>query len=256
MSVDIEELLSVAKKACLEAGEEIIKIYETGDFSIEAKSDESPLTLADKTAHEKIVSILHKTGIPILSEEGKKIPYSKRSAWEFFWIVDPLDGTKEFIKKNGEFTVNIALIFNGESILGVVYPPVLGEIYWAIKGKGAFKEKGAAVSSLKTSSKELTSSELRVVASRSHMSSETEEFVSKLESPQIVSKGSSLKFLLVAEGLADVYPRFGPTMEWDTAAAHVIVTEAGGKVTLVDQKTPLAYNKEDLLNPYFIVLSN
>ena len=254
MSVDIEELLSVAKKACLDAGEEIIKIYETGDFSIEAKSDESPLTLADKAAHEKIVSVLEKTGIPILSEEGKEVPYSERSTWEYFWMVDPLDGTKEFIKRNGEFTVNIALIFKGESILGVVYPPILSEIYWAIKDGGAFKEKEGVAHTLKTSAKDLASYGLRIVASRSHMSPETEAFVSKLETPQVVSKGSSLKFLLVAEGKADVYPRFGPTMERDTAAAHVIVTEAGGNVTLEDQVTPLSYNKEDLLNPYFIVL--
>ncbi|MEQ8906684.1 3'(2'),5'-bisphosphate nucleotidase CysQ [Ekhidna sp.] len=248
------ELLEVAKKASLAAGSEILKIYETGDFSVEAKSDESPLTIADKAAHHKIVSFLEGTGIPILSEEGRDIPYEERSKWEYFWMVDPLDGTKEFIKKNGEFTVNIALIHKGESILGVVFPPVLGELYWALKGQGAFKEVNGVVESLSTSKKKMTESGLKVVASRSHMSPETETFVSQLQKPEIVSKGSSLKFLLVAAGQADVYPRFGPTMEWDTAAAHVVVSEAGGIVTLEDGTTKLSYNKENLLNPYFIVL--
>ena len=138
--IAIEELLDTAKKAAYSAGAEILKIYESGDFSIEAKSDDSPLTLADKAAHNKIVSILEPTGIPILSEEGRDIPFEERSKWEYFWMVDPLDGTKEFIKKNGEFTVNIALIFQGEAIMGVVHPPVLGEMYWSSQGNGAFKE--------------------------------------------------------------------------------------------------------------------
>lgn len=254
MSLNLDSLLEVAKKAALAAGAEILKIYESGDFSIEAKSDDSPLTLADKAAHHKIVSFLERTSIPILSEEGRDIPFNERANWEYFWMVDPLDGTKEFIKKNGEFTVNIALIHKGESILGVVYPPVLGDLYWAVNRKGAFLQSKGEINKLTTTKKELTESNLKVVASRSHMSSETEEYVSKLSQPQIVSKGSSLKFLLVASGEADVYPRFGPTMEWDTAAAHVIVTEAGGRVTLDDETTPLTYNKENLLNPYFIVL--
>lgn len=254
MSMDLESLLDIAKKAAHSAGAEILKIYESGDFSIEAKADDSPLTLADKAAHNKIVSILENTQIPILSEEGRNIPYSERSKWDYFWLVDPLDGTKEFIKKNGEFTVNIALIHNGEPELGVVYPPVLGEMFWSIKGSGAFREQHDQVQKISTTKKSLDESGLKVVASRSHMSKETEAFVSKLDTPEVVSKGSSLKFLLVASGAADVYPRFGPTMEWDTAAAHAIVKEAGGKVTLEDQITSLSYNKMNLLNPYFIVL--
>ncbi|WP_436514883.1 3'(2'),5'-bisphosphate nucleotidase CysQ [Ekhidna sp. To15] len=252
--MDIEKLLEVAKMAAFAAGDEILKIYESGDFSIEAKSDDSPLTLADKAAHLKIVSFLEETEIPILSEEGRDISYEERSKWEYFWMVDPLDGTKEFIKKNGEFTVNIALIHRGESILGVVYPPVIGEMYWAIKGKGSYVEVAEEIRELKTTNKQLSESGIRVVASRSHMSPETEQYVSKLINPSIVSKGSSLKFLLVASGAADVYPRLGPTMEWDTAAAHAIVQEAGGSVVLEDGKTALSYNKVDLLNPYFIVL--
>lgn len=252
--MELEKLLEVAKKAALAAGAEILRIYESGDFSIEAKSDDSPLTLADKAAHLKIVSFLEGTGIPILSEEGRDISYEERSKWEYFWMVDPLDGTKEFIKKNGEFTVNIALIHNGVSIMGVVYPPVLGEIYWAINGNGAFMEEGGEIKDLKTTKRQLSESGIKVVASRSHMSPETEAYVSKLTKPSIVSKGSSLKFLLIASGAADVYPRLGPTMEWDTAAAHAIVQEAGGSVVLEDGKTDLTYNKENLLNPYFIVL--
>lgn len=250
----LDKLLETAKEAALAAGEEILKIYDSGDFSIEAKSDNSPLTLADKAAHNKIVSFLEKTGIPILSEEGRDIPYEERSKWEYFWMVDPLDGTKEFIKKNGEFTVNIALIHNGEPILGVVYPPVLDEMYFATKGEGSFLEKDGAQKRLSTSRKKLVESSLKVVASRSHMSKETEDYLSNLNNPEIVSKGSSLKFLLIASGEADLYPRFGPTMEWDTAAANIIVREAGGMVTLEDHKTPLTYNKQNLLNPYFVVL--
>jgi 3'(2'), 5'-bisphosphate nucleotidase len=252
--INLEELLEIAKEASIAAGADILEIYESGDFSIEAKSDNSPLTLADKAAHNKIVSFLDKTGIPILSEEGREIPYSERSKWEYFWMLDPLDGTKEFIKKNGEFTVNIALIHKGVPVLGVVYPPVLNEIYWAVKGSGSYKQVGDNIEQLSVSKNQLDQSGLKIVASRSHMSKETEEYLAKLKSPEIVSKGSSLKFLLVASGVADVYPRFGPTMEWDTAAAHIIVTEAGGSVTLEDGKTKLSYNKENLLNPYFIVL--
>lgn len=252
--MNFEELLEVAKKAAKKAGDSILEIYASGDFSIEAKADHSPLTLADRAAHNEIVAILENTGIPILSEEGKDVPYEERSKWEYFWMVDPLDGTKEFIKKNGEFTVNIALIRGSEPVLSVVSPPVLKEMYYASKDLGAFLEKGGEKIKLETTTKNLAEKSLRVVASRSHMSQETQNFVDGLDSPQIVSKGSSLKFLLVASGEADVYPRFGPTMEWDTAAAHLIVQEAGGSVVLEDRKTPLSYNKEHLLNPYFIVL--
>ncbi len=252
--MDFGNLLDVAKKAAREAGNEILKIYESEDFSIEAKADNSPLTLADKAAHIAIVSFLEKTNLPILSEEGKEIPFDERAKWEYFWMVDPLDGTKEFIKKNGEFTVNIALIHVGNPILGVVYTPVLHELYFALKNEGAYMEKGGITDKLQTSSKKITEKGLSVVASRSHMNADTEGYLDKLDDPKIVSKGSSLKFLLVASGEADLYPRFGPTMEWDTAAAHVIVKEAGGSVVLMDHKTSLFYNKKELLNPYFIVL--
>lgn len=250
MELDLDNLCELAKEAAKAAGVEILKIYESGDFSIESKADNSPLTLADKASHETIVSYLQKTDLPILSEEGREILFEERNEWEYFWMIDPLDGTKEFIKKNGEFTVNIALIHKDTPVLGVVYPPVLDQMYSAIKGQGSELDGQKIFVSGKT----LDQPQLRTVASRSHMSAETQEFVDRLVNPEIVSKGSSLKLLMVASGEADVYPRFGPTMEWDTAAAHVVVTEAGGQVLQTDLKTPITYNKINLLNPYFIVL--
>jgi 3'(2'), 5'-bisphosphate nucleotidase len=252
MTIDLRQLAQKAEKAARLAGEEILKIYESGDFSVEAKADNSPLTLADKAAHKAIVSVLKDTNIPILSEEGRSIPYSERKEWTYFWMIDPLDGTKEFIKKNGEFTVNIALIHENGPVVGVVYPPVLDQMYTAVKGQGATLDGKP----IHTSNKKLDENGLRTVASRSHMSPETEAFLSELKEPEIVSKGSSLKLLMVASGEADVYPRFGPTMEWDTAAAHIVVEEAGGQVMYTDQSAPIRYNKENLLNPYFLVLAH
>ena len=231
-----------------------MKIYKTDDFSIRAKADNSPLTIADKVAHQKIVSLLMETNLPVLSEEGADVSFEKRVQWEYFWMVDPLDGTKEFIKKNGEFTVNIALIHKDRPILGVVYAPVLRKLYWALEGNGAFLQKDEEIVRLATTKKEIGESRLRILASRSHVNKETKRYLSGFKEPIIISMGSSLKFLLVASGEADIYPRFGPTMEWDTAAAHVIVNEAGGSVTLDDHATPLAYNKKKLVNPGFIVL--
>lgn len=252
--IDQEALLILAIQAAQEAGGEILKVYESGDFQAEAKGDESPLTLADKKAHEKIVSILKSTGIPILSEEGKNIPYEERKGWQHFWMVDPLDGTKEFIKRNGEFTVNIALIHKNIPVLGVVSVPVTGEIYYASEGYGAFMRKNGRDHKLeKRPPVDLQQEGLRVVASRSHMNEETQAFISKLRNPSLVSSGSSLKFMLVASGQADVYPRYAPTMEWDTAAAHAIVRETGHDVLQYGTPEPLVYNKENLLNPYFLV---
>lgn len=243
------QLLEIAKKAALIAGEEIIKIYESGDFSIESKSDNSPLTRADKNAHLAIVAQLEKTGLPILSEEGTSIHYEERKSWGKFWMIDPLDGTKEFIKQNGEFTVNIALIDSNRSTLGVVYTPVTKELFWASLGNGAFKDG----TQIFVSRKNISDAGLKVVASRSHMNEETEAFMSTLNNPKIVSKGSSLKLLMIAEGNADLYPRYAPTMEWDTAAAQIIVEEAGGVVLIKDETENVCYNKENLLNPHFLV---
>ena len=245
----LDPLLEAAKIAAQKASDEIIKIYKSGDFSVEAKADNSPLTLADKAAHVAIVDVLSPTGIPILSEEGKAIPFNIRKDWEYFWMIDPLDGTKEFIKKNGEFTVNIALIHGGKVVLGVVYTPVIGEMYWASQGSGAFKDGNP----LRVNDFKITDQNLKVVASRSHLTSETQEFLDGLDAPEVVSKGSSLKLLMVAEGLADLYPRYAPTMEWDTAAAQIIVEEAGGSVSIKDSDESVNYNKKDLLNPWFLV---
>lgn len=254
--IDVQQLISIA----LSAGTEIMKIY-AHDFSVEMKEDNSPLTEADKKSNEVIVSQLQKLypAIPFISEETKLTPYEVRKHWSRFWLIDPIDGTKEFIKRNGEFTVNIALIENNEPVLGVVYAPALNKCYVGVKGQGSF-----LYSPQENSFKKLTAGkhyfelqEVNVVASRSHLSEETIRFVDRLRSEgkevHFVSSGSSLKFCLVAEGVADVYPRFAPTMEWDTGAAHAVALYAGKRVLNVDTSTALVYNKENLLNPWFIV---
>jgi 3'(2'), 5'-bisphosphate nucleotidase len=250
----IGTLLKNAIAAAESANIEILEVYRSNDFQAEAKGDNSPLTLADKKAHHIISEILAPTNLPVLSEEGKSIPYSERRDWEYFWMVDPLDGTKEFLKRNDEFTVNIALIYKGVPIFGVVSVPVSGDTYYGSKDGGAFLKRNSVIIPLKKRpSIDLSASGLRVVASRSHMSEETQSFVDKLKDPVLVSKGSSLKFALLAEGKADIYPRFGPTMEWDTAAAHAIVNAVGLKVIGAGTTEELVYNKENLLNPFFLV---
>jgi len=248
MNINLEKIKSIAKKA----GEATLEIYNK-DFSIEYKDDKSPLTEADKKSNEIICNSLEKLypNIPILSEENKEIPYEDRKNWEYYWCIDPIDGTKEFIKKNGEFTINIALIYKNEPILGVVYAPVLDDMYSAKRGEGAYKN-GEKLP-LKTNSN--ISEKIFVVASKSHLSKETQEFIDSLDSKEIeqVSKGSSLKLCMVAEGEADIYPRLAPTMEWDTAAADAIVRESGKMTYEFETKKPLAYNKKNLLNPWFIV---
>lgn len=248
--IRIEEIIHIARQA----GDAIMAIYRK-DFAVEYKDDQSPLTEADKKAHEIIVEGLNALTVsfPILSEEGKEIPYDERKNWDYFWMVDPLDGTKEFIKKNDEFTVNIALIRNHEPVLGVVYAPALNEMYWAKKGSGAYKNGQR----LPIFNNPDASKTLKVVASKSHLSPQTQEYIDKLakttENIECVSKGSSLKLCMLAEGSADVYPRLAPTMEWDTAAADAIVRETGKMTYEHHKNTPLIYNKEDLLNPWFVV---
>jgi 3'(2'), 5'-bisphosphate nucleotidase len=253
--MDLKSLLSTAVNAAEAGAKAILEVYDSGDFQAEAKGDNSPLTLADKKAHLRISEILKSTGLPILSEEGKSIPFAERKDWPYFWMVDPLDGTKEFIKRNGEFTVNIALIHKGTPILGVVSVPVSGEVFYAAEGQGAWmKKNGKTLALEKRAPAQLDGVGLRVVASRSHMNEETQTFIDRLKEPVLVSKGSSLKFMLLAEGKADVYPRYAPTMEWDTAAAHGVVREIGLKVLEFNSNTELKYNKENLLNPYFLVV--
>jgi 3'(2'), 5'-bisphosphate nucleotidase len=248
----LNHLLPTALHAAEEASREILLVYNSNDFGAELKGDQSPLTIADKKAHQVIEQILKDTKLPILSEEGKSIPFEIRKHWEYFWMVDPLDGTKEFIKRNGEFTVNIALIHKQTPVLGVVVVPVTGEVYYATQGSGAFRRiKDREEALEKRKSVDLSQKGIRVVASRSHMNDETTAFIEKLQAPELISAGSSLKFILLATGQADVYPRFAPTMEWDTAAAHAIILETGMSVHQPDGNS-LGYNKENLLNPYFL----
>jgi 3'(2'), 5'-bisphosphate nucleotidase len=258
-------LLSTAIQAAIEAGAEIMKIYSQ-DFEVEIKSDSSPLTIADKNANAIIVKYLLETDIPIISEENKQTDYAQRKNWETCWIVDPLDGTKEFIKRNGEFTVNIALVKNNKPILGVIYVPAKKILFYGDVNQGIGKKivlQEHQFSTINISDYEDLcplvgeSNLIKVVGSRSHKSLATEEFIDKLQlegkEVEIVSMGSSLKFCMVAEGKASVYPRFAPTMEWDTAAGHAICNAVGLKVMQVNHSEELQYNKEDLLNPFFIV---
>lgn len=250
--MDIKKYIPLIIEAARNASIAILEVYRSDDFNVELKGDDSPLTRADKAAHQAIVKELEKTEFPILSEEGRAISYEERKKWEYFWMVDPLDGTKEFIKKNGEFTVNIALIHNSEPILGVVYAPVLDKMYFGGKDHGAY----LSVNTEKEQALELVKNEtdtVRVVASRSHLNKDTQDFIDQYPKAETVSMGSSLKFMLIAESKADVYPRFAPTMEWDTAAAHAVLRGLGIEVINQEDQKPLRYNKENLLNPYFLV---
>lgn len=264
---DISEKLDVAIKASVEAGKVIMEVYNNVDFGTRQKDDHSPLTDADLAANEVINLFLEGTELPIISEENKNKDFSERRKWEYCWIVDPVDGTKEFIKRNGEFTVNIALCKNGVPILGVIYVPVSRELYYSnVQEKKAYKstlDKDHGFTKELFNSNDLITpaesnkSKLRIVGSRSHMNQDTLDFISDKESEfdsiEIVSKGSSLKFCLVAEGKADIYPRFAPTMEWDTAAGQAICMAVGLNVISKETGENLSYNKENLLNPYFEV---
>lgn len=251
----LEPLANIARMA----GKDILAIYDT-DFDVEAKGDDSPLTEADLAAHRRIVAGLADLtpDIPVLSEESADIPWSQRQAWDRYWLVDPLDGTKEFVKKNGEFTVNIALIEHGEPVIGVVHVPVTDRTYLGCQGVGAFVQDrlgdDASGDANRIEVHVPMQQPPRVVASRSHRGADVDAFLQRLGDHEIVSMGSSLKLCLVAEGRADIYPRLGPTSEWDTAAAHAIVLAAGGRVINAESGEPLRYNtKESLLNPFFLV---
>lgn len=286
--------LICALSASLRAGAEILDVYGTDDFNVRHKADDSPLTLADMRSHELINEALRTAfpDMPVLSEEGRDIPYEERRHWPAFWLVDPLDGTKEFVKRNGDFTVNIAIVEAGQPVLGVVYVPVTDTLYFGLSGTGAYKLMDAtaaakdagladmaaargttagerpahtttALERLITAGKRLPtrsrshSDPVRVVASRSHFTPETGAFVDDLKtrygSVETVAAGSSIKICLVAEGAADVYPRFGPTMEWDVAAGHAVALESGCRVVVPDTGSAMTFNKPDLLNPWFVV---
>ena len=255
--IDIQDIVKIAK----DAGKAIMEIYNQ-DFGVEFKSDSTPLTIADRKANEIIVTALNQLpvnsflqqNIPILSEEGRKVPFDERKNWEYFWLIDPLDGTKEFVKKNGEFTINIALIYKDVPIIGVVYSPALNVCYWAKRNEGAFKD-GEKLPIKANRQRDV----YKIVASRSHMSNETKDFIEAIDTDKekvIISIGSSLKICLVAEGEANIYPRLSPTMEWDTAAAHAIVNESNALFNKYIKNGPYQkhlYNKKNLLNDWFVV---
>ncbi len=255
--LDIEKLKEIA---CL-AGQEILEVYGS-DFAVDEKEDQSPLTEADRRANAVILEELERAfpGVPFVSEETKALAYDERKGWEYMWLIDPLDGTKEFVKRNGEFTVNIALVRAGGPVAGVVYQPTEQRMYYAVAGQGAFCQEGTEEPSPLSggvSYRDSSVDPVKVVASRSHLSQAVTDFIKALEDEgravEFMPSGSSLKLCLVAEGSAHVYPRLAPTMEWDTAAAHAVVIEAGKQVLEFETGEDLRYNKEDLLNPWFVV---
>ena len=271
-------LLAPALRAAVQAGDPILEVY-SAEMQVEYKEDRSPLTLADTRSHAVIAAGLADTGIPVLSEEGKSIPYAERGRWRRLWVVDPLDGTKEFVKRLGEFTVNIALVEDGRPRLGAVFVPVTNRLYFGVVGEGAFRlddpeaiaalrapgpagDPAEVLARLKTHAARLpldtaAHTPFVIVGSRSHATPELHAFVEEkrreLGAVEFVSAGSSLKYCLVAEGAADVYPRLGPTMEWDTAAGQAIVEAAGARLVRWDTGEPMTYNKQDLLNPWHVV---
>ena len=276
-------LLMASIHAAIEAGNAILQVYHSADFKVEEKADSSPLTLADRRSHEVIMRHLSAFDIPILSEEGQGVSYEKRKNWDTFWLIDPLDGTKEFIKKNGEFTVNIAMVRHHRPVAGVIFVPDRGVLYFASEKIGSYRAEFSLISDLvngqrpdkpKSSHLEETLTNIisqstklpvedsidrpfTIAGSRSHSTPELEAFVEEKRREygevEFISAGSSLKLCLVAEGRADIYPRTGPTMEWDTAAGQAIVENAGGQVFQYDTEQELEYNKQNLLNPWFAV---
>ena len=286
--MNLKKCLLASIRTAVKAGQGILEVYHSADFKIEEKADQSPLTLADKRSHDTIIQDLAQFNVPILSEEGQSIPFAIRKNWEVYWLIDPLDGTKEFIKKNGEFTVNIALMRNRKPIAGVVYLPDKDRLYFAAEEIGSHRVNVCETGLLKRHSGansrmiEMADSDANqklqdlialsaqlpiaqpadrpftIVGSRSHATPELEVFVEEKRreygAVEFISAGSSLKLCLVAEGRADIYPRTGPTMEWDTAAGQAVVEFSGAKLFKYNTKEPLDYNKENLLNPWFVVV--
>ena len=266
----LSNLTSLAITAAIAAGEKVAEIYSS-DYTTTFKADQSPLTTADLAAHETIVGFLKDTDLPVLSEEGRSISWDVRRKWHYFWLVDPLDGTKEFINHNGEFTINIALVAGKSPVMGVIYVPVTGMLYFGNSEIGAwcadvtitqqihvFESLALLLEKCKKLPIETGNSPITMLASRSHLSPETQEIIEKIQGKypdcQITNVGSSLKFCRMAEGNAQYYPRFGPTMEWDTAAGHAIAALAGINIKSWPDLLPLEYNKENLVNPWFIAI--
>lgn len=266
---ELHNLLSTAISAAVRAGYKIMEVYNSDDFQVNLKSDRTPLTLADRLAHEEIKNSLTKTFIPVLSEEGRNILYEERKGWDYFWVVDPLDGTKEFIKRNGEFTVNIALVYEKYPIAGIVFVPVTGKLYYSINSEGAYMVTSLlskddfeiSYEDIQAISQKLPLPSNRdsivVVESRSHSTPETIQYINSLSERysniELLPIGSSLKMCMIAEGKADLYPRLSLSSEWDTAAGQAIVEGAGFKVITYETGERLSYNKEDLVNPWFVV---
>ena len=255
--INIADLMNIARIAAMEAGKAIMNVYGSLDHMIDWKKDSSPLTAADIKSHHIILEHLRATGLPIMSEEGADIPFEERAGWNYYWLVDPLDGTKEFIKRNGEFTVNIALMNGAVPVGGVVYAPCLDTLYYGAKEMGAYKIANGISSVLPTNTQPalqdlLEKDSVIIVASRSHNNADTNEFFNQFKKYELQSMGSSLKFMLLADSSADIYPRMAPTMEWDTAAAHAILNAVNRKVYQADLNNELIYNKPELLNPSFI----
>ncbi len=246
----LPELIAMSQSA----GDAIMKVYMREHRGVVKKADNSPLTDADLAANEIICRGLEEItpDIPIISEENTSIPFEIRKNWEYLWLVDPLDGTKEFVNRTDEFTTNIALIKRGKPILGVVYAPVSQEMFYAVAGHGAYRKVGESIERIKVRSYDADSDSIVVMTSRSHINQDTLKYLKNWSQPELTPKGSSLKFLEIAQGEADIYPRLGPTMEWDTAAAHIILEEAGGTIKTFKLGKKLKYNKENLKNPYFI----
>jgi len=254
-NIEIGKFIEEVKRSSIRAGAAIMEIYDSADFGVLSKSDDSPLTKADLAANKILCDTLRSISpdIPIISEENDQLDYEERSQWDYCWVVDPLDGTKEFIKRNGEFTTNVGLVYQGRPIAGVIYAPVLKQLFWNIPGQGAFVERGEE-RSMQVAGYADQDVGLKVVCSRSHLNDATKAIVDQYQNPELVASGSSLKFMKLALGDAHVYPRMAPTMEWDTCAAQAILVAAGGRVYQADTKTDLEYNKENLLNPSFIAV--
>ena len=249
----VKEVIEISKKA----GIEIIKIYNTQNFEVQYKSDDSPLTLADETSNNIIISELAKLSpnFPVISEESTNDAYPERKDYEYFWLVDPLDGTKEFVSRNGDFAVNIALVHRNSPILGVVYVPCTEGVFYAVKNEGAFSILNGVTKKLECNVFKTTDINLRIPISRSYYSAATKKLIEEnFKEPILIERGSALKFMNIAEGTAEIYPRIGTTMEWDTAAPQIIVEEAGGSILHLETRQPLVYNKEDLRNPDFVAM--
>lgn len=273
-NIEYFQFIKIFMRSAAQAGKEVLSIYNEDDYDVKLKGDNSPLTRADIASHQIIKEKLTSAfpNLPLMSEEGKDIPYEERSTWDKYICIDPLDGTKEFIKKNGEFTLNLALIKKNKAIVGLIYIPVKDILYFGGKEIGAYRVEDFSSINIESESlivpqenihqlplRDLANDTLTIVGSRSHMNEETKQFIKdlkiKYKNINFISAGSSLKLCLIAEGTADIYPRFAPTMEWDTAAGQAIVEGAGGKVVVYGKGTPMIYNKDNIVNPWFIAMS-